>query len=389
MATTGQTNSNIGSTLNPQSNKDYTVAVNEAAVVQRRVASGQITITDLNDGKMVQSYTTASLGDTQVFKPDTKVYTPDYTHIDESNTAHPQVVSAKIFMSGQSIDLAPTAACTGWVWKVDGSSSLPTWAKVNASSPNQLVINKNIEAGPGLMIVDWACEVTDPETKMKVPVAGSKTLSLVESSGATGLVVIEQPFGNTFSSGGAITQLTGEARLMRGSTHDKTVTSAKWEALDITDGTWKTVTKGVVALADGVSKITVEPGDVLNFQTFRCTMVDAETGESFTNNVTFLDASDPYMVELYTLTGDVIKNGEGSTTVYARLWRNGEVLEDGQSVTYNYGWSKFNANGDATAWSDTTGCILNNVVKFGNPVVVKAADVVNKATLYCNVTKKM
>lgn len=365
---------------------DLITPMSPTGVVQRRVASGQITITDLNDGKMIQAYTVASLGDTQVYKPDIRQYTPDYTAIDAQNNAVPQIITASVFMSGQNTDLAPTAACTGWAWTVDGSPELPSWAKADG---HRLVINKNIVAGVGLMNIGWGCVCTDPESKMSVQVTGNKTLSLVESAGATGLVIIEQPFGTTFDGTGQRTSLTGKARLMRGGTHDKTVSKAVWEALDISGGTWKKVTKGVKELADGVSEISVTADDVLNFQTYRCVMTDTETGEEFTGIATFLDAADPYMVELYTLTGDVIRNGEGSTTIYARLWRRGEIVEDGESSLYNYGFTKFNALGVAEAWSDTTGCVAGNKVKFGNPVTVQAADVKNKATFYCNVTKKI
>lgn len=378
----------IGTQLNlsDMTSTDLITPMNMTGVVQRRVASGQITITDLNDGKMIQAYTVASLGDTQVYKPDTKLYTPDYTAIDADNNAVPQIITACVFMSGQNTDLAPTAACTGWAWTVDGSTTLPSWARADGC---RLAVNKNIVPGVGLMNIGWSCVCTDPESKMSVQVTGNKTLSLVESAGATGLVIIEQPYGGTFDGTGQRTSLTGKARLMRGGTQDKTVSKAEWEALDISSGTWKKVTKGVKELADGISEISVTADDVLNFQTYRCTMTDTETGEDFTGMATFLDAADPYMVELYTLTGDVIRNGEGSTTVYARLWRRGEIIEDGESVLYNYGFTKFNAEGVATAWSDATGCVADGKVKFGNPVVVQASDVRNKATFYCNVTKKV
>lgn len=369
--------------------REFTTAVSMSGVVQRRMASGQITITDLNDGKIMQTYTATSLGETQIYNPDTKTYTPDYTIVDQDNNPQPQVISAKVFMSGQSIDLAPTAACTGWIWKVDGSTTLPTWAKVNASAPHQIVINANIVPAGGRLTVDWSCTCTDPETKATSHVEGTKTISLVQSAGATGLVVITQPSGNTFESGSGVTTLTAEARLMRGATHDKTVSAAAWEVLDINTATWVPRSTGVAALSDGVSTLTVTADDVLNFQTFRCTITDTETGESFSNIVTFLDATDPYMVELYTLTGDVIKNGEGSTTIYARLIRGDEILEDGESVKYNYGFSKFNKLGQATAWTDATNTTLGGVIKFGNPITVLASDVDVKSTFYCNVTKKV
>ena len=42
------------------------------------LANGQITIVDLNDGKAVQCFTQASLGDTQIYTPDTNTYTPNF-----------------------------------------------------------------------------------------------------------------------------------------------------------------------------------------------------------------------------------------------------------------------------------------------------------------------
>lgn len=381
----------IGAELNPavMTDRDYTSAVAQDGTVQRRIASGQITIVDLNDGKIVQTYTTMSLGDAQIYKPDTHMYTPDYTAIDEDNNPVPQVASAKVFISGQSIDMAPTAACTNWVWKVNGSTTLPAWATVNSSAPHKLIINSNISPSIGKLDIAWSCTLTDPDSKTVSTVEGSKTITLVQSAGAVGLVVITQPLGNTFESGQGVTQLTAEARLMRGGEHDKTVNSVSWEILDIATAQWVPRTTGVAALNDGVSVLTVTADDVLNFQTFRCTMTDTETGESFSNIVTFLDSTDPYMVELYTLTGDVIKNGSGSTTIYARLCRGGEILEDGESVLYNYSFAKFDKDGHATPWSDTSNTILGAIIKFGNPIVVQATDIYMKATFYCNVTKKI
>ena len=42
------------------------------------LANGQITIVDLNDGKAVQCFTHCSKGETQIYTPDTGVYTPNY-----------------------------------------------------------------------------------------------------------------------------------------------------------------------------------------------------------------------------------------------------------------------------------------------------------------------
>lgn len=45
-----------------------------------RIASGQITIVDLNDGKAVQAFTSTSQGDTQIYSPNENSYSPNYTN---------------------------------------------------------------------------------------------------------------------------------------------------------------------------------------------------------------------------------------------------------------------------------------------------------------------
>lgn len=384
MAETSTARPSIGQTLTPSNNNDYTIAVNQQSTVVKRVASGQITITDLNDGQAIQAYTTASLGMSQVYKPDTKTYTPDYTYVDNSSVAHPNVITAKVFVTGYGTDQAPTARCTEWAWKVNGSTTLPTGYTVSTSAPHQLRIAANLPTGGSVTTVEWECKFTDPDSGAKTTVQHSATLSLVESAGATGMVIITVPNGDTFDDANGVTSLTAEARLYRGSTVDTTVKSAVWEKLDIADGTWKAVpASSVAALSNGMSKLTVTASDVLNFQTYRCTITDTETSEAFSNVKTFMDATDPYTIELYAPSGTAIKNGEGETVVYARLYRNGQIVEDGESKKFDYSWSKFNKNGTATAWTDTTGTINNGVRKFGNPVTVKAADVNVKCNLFC------
>ena len=52
-------------------------------------------------------------------------------------------------------------------------------------------------------------------------------------------------------------------------------------------------------------------------------------------------------MEVYTLTGNVIKNGQGDTDIYARLWRDGVKVEDidtpADDRKYTYRWTKYTA----------------------------------------------
>ena len=118
------------------------------------LANGQITIVDLNDGKAVQCFTQCSKGETQIYTPDTGVYTPNYS------ASEPNVITARVYVTGSATDQAPTAACTGWSWKVDGVAATPVSGK-----SYQLNLASNIAKNGSVKNIEWSCKYTDPETK--------------------------------------------------------------------------------------------------------------------------------------------------------------------------------------------------------------------------------
>lgn len=344
----------------------------------KKIASGQITIVDLNDGKAVQAYTSTTLGETQIYNPDTKVYTPSYS------ASNPQTVTAKVYVTGLSADQAPTNACQNWAWKINGAavgtSGNNTFAK------NVLTIKANIPTSTKYLNIEWECDYIDPDTSAVTHVNGYKTIALSQSGGAAGLVVFELPNGDTFDKGNSYTQISIKAKLLRGAVHDTTVT-ASWERLDISDGSWKAVTTGA-SFASGVATLVVNADDVLNFQTFRVKFTDTEnTSETFYGYQTIMDATDPYVVYIRSTTGDKIVNGSQSTQVFAEVWLDGTKIEDQSTAEssrqFVYTWTKYNKNGVATNWSGKTSPVIT-----GNPITVAAADVDVRATIWCEVTKK-
>ena len=343
------------------------------------LANGQITIVDLNDGKAVQCFTQASLGDTQIYTPDTNPYTPNYS------ASTPNVITAKVYVTGSSDDQAPTSACTGWQWKVDGVPATPVSGK-----SYQLNITSNLASNAPNKQIEWSCTYTDPQTGATTKCIGYKTISMAKSGGALQVVQIETPDGNTFDSSNASKTLRAVAKFFRGNVQDTTVTSMKWAKLNISEGTWTDISAGV-STANGVSTLNVVADDVLNFQTFRCTVTDGK--DTAYQIVTFFDASDPYMVEVFSLTGDKIVNGAQNTELYARVWRDGNIVEDGAVVKadtshttkFTYKWTKYNANGVATNWNGTSSPVHTSKLPY---VTVSNADVSVRATFTCEVSTK-
>lgn len=341
------------------------------------LANGQITIVDLNDGKAVQCFTHCSKGETQIYTPDTGVYTPNYS------ASEPNVITAHVYVTGNPQDQAPTSACTKWEWKVDGVAATPVSGK-----SYQLNLASNIAKNGSVKNIEWTCKYTDPETLATTTCIGYKTISLAKSGGALQTVQIETPDGNTFDSTNNTKKLHAVAKFFRGNVQDTSV-KLTWEVLNISAGAWSEVTSGVTTVG-GVSTLDVSANDVLNFQTFRCTAKDgADTASAI---VTFFDASDPYMIEVYSLTGDKIVNGAQSTELFARVWKDGKVVEDGAAVkadsshasSFTYKWTKYNASGVATNWNGTTSPVNASTKPY---VTVANADVKGRGTFTCEVSK--
>ena len=344
------------------------------------LANGQITIVDLNDGKAVQCFTQTSKGETQIYTPDTNVYTPSYS------SSSPNVITAKVYVTGNSTDQAPTSACTNWAWKVDGTAVTPVSGK-----SYMLNITTNIASTGSTKNIEWSCTYTDPDTGAATQCMGYKTISLAKSGGALQTVQIETPDGNTFDSSNKDNTLRAIAKFFRGSVQDTEVSSMTWEVLNIGAGTWSAVASGSVSTASGVSTLSVSANDVLNFQTFKCTVKDgSDTAYAI---VTFFDASDPYVVEVYTLTGDKIVNGAQSTELYARVWKDGVVVEDGATVEkdlqhttqFNYTWTKYNTLGKETDWNGTSSSVNTSKLPY---VIVSKDDVGVRSTFTCEVSSK-
>lgn len=92
---------------------------------------------------------------------------------------------------------------------------------------------------------------------------------------------------------------------------------------------------------------------------------------------------EPYVVEVFSDTGDKLKNGQGSAQLSARVLRGGEVIEDAdtEDKQFTYIWIKYDKDGNLSNWLGTT-----SSRKTGNPITVTAEEIEEKATFRCTVT---
>lgn len=97
------------------------------------------------------------------------------------------------------------------------------------------------------------------------------------------------------------------------------------------------------------NEITIPEGAVVNYATFKCVIRDLDS-KSITYNDTvyatasFLDQQDPLQIFFDTPEGTIFKNNQGTITIEAEVWRNGEELDlDGSRWIYD--WIQYDQNG--------------------------------------------
>ena len=341
-------------------------------------ARGQITIVDLNDAKQIQVYLENSGADTQIYNPDTGVYTPNFG-------SAPIVLTPKIFITGSADD--QISNCSAFAYTVNGTEVTASGSDfVLDSTKGTLTIKKNMTVN--FYQIEFRCTYND--TLRNDQIRAYKTITRAKSAGALFSVVVTCPKGTIFNQK-QTSNLTAVATAYRGGVKDTSSTKYTWEKL--TGSSWTAVPTSSVSTASNVSTLTVAPADVVNYQTYRVTAEDTNDGTKSTAYalVTFQDLTDPYTVEVISNTGDKILNGNGSTTLFARIYQDGELIEDSSSSSlttsnskFTYAWTLTDKDGNKAYWD--TAKTKETETSF-KPVVL-AAIVNERVTAHLEVTKK-
>lgn len=127
------------------------------------VASGQITLIDLNDSRQLVSYIGSSQAKTVIYNPNNGQYTPNYA-------STPQVLTPQLFIAGSSQDLASQAKSIKWYYRVNSGgdpveiTASDSTYELGTGSVKTLTIKSNVLASAVTMT--YICEMvfTDPDT---------------------------------------------------------------------------------------------------------------------------------------------------------------------------------------------------------------------------------
>ncbi len=349
-------------------------------------AQGQFTIIDYNDAITLTGYIGANLAKTQMYNPDNDSYNPDWSSTN-------MVLTPQLFLAGSSTDIITNAAVDQVKWYEGNSSTAITAGAtygLSGAKSHILTIKQNTLAG--LSGMDYKCVITyiDPTTSLTLTYAMSISLSRVVNGGGIGDLVLTTPNGNIFKNGESAT-LIASGKVWQGSTDDTANCTFKWAIMDpdITSSSdtgydadfglgWRLLTNTAgMYTGCATATLTVYDAAVDSFAAFQCCAVTSG-GVKYFDTATFVDMSDPFQVIISSTGGDIFKNGVGSTTLTALLYRAGEEV-DAAGTSGTYTWTKYDKNGAIdTSWG-------TNGVKTGKTLAVGSSDVDVKATFMVTV----
>ena len=348
------------------------------------LATGQISIVDYNDALTLTGFITANHPKTQQYNPDNDLFIPDW-----SNTN--LVLTASLFQLGSGADIIDSNQVQNITW-YDASNSTTPLTTGGAYSVNgkTLTVSQNILSGRSA--VDFICEVSyrDAATGLDLLHKMGISFGIVENGGGITAAVAWLPEGNIFKND-TVGTLYGEVDLWRGGTVDTTNVTYQWYKQDPTISTdqgggigWKKITSTVNDGETGYTTrlINVPAEAVPNVEVYKVLIKDTDSSsttynEYFQDTVTFLDQSDPVQVSVVSNGGNIFKNGVGSTTLEAKLFRAGEEI-DQTGTEYTYKWYKYDKDGTlVTGFGGATN------YQTGKSITVGSADVDVKATFIC------
>lgn len=187
------------------------------------------------------------------------------------------------------------------------------------------------------------------------------------------------------------------------------ITSATYQWAKYTNGKWNNISNATS------STLTVSGSDVVNIQSYRCTMTYG--GKTYVDVITVEDKSDPYVSELLSIGGFTLKNNQGGVCPYVIVRTNQKEVDGllgpiSETAPTNPAagayWYKVNHSSKTVtlqkytngAWADSTdkqSLTYNwyaqdkngNEVEFtktGKVIYLSAADIDSLLTLQCDVS---
>lgn len=318
------------------------------------ISTGQFTIVDQNDAKPIMAFISADGSVQQVYSKDNTVE----TFIPNWSTTN-LTLTAAVYVGGVNVVNGTSVTNRKWSTTFDGTS---------ISTTKTFVRNTNFAATDVSQTYFFTCTYTDPTTNISSRVDAQITLSIVKTGTnavyvlTSGIDVITQSDTSTknvaavkaelirssgadttgleykwysISSSGVATQLwNGVANVTNygikttASGASPVATAADLGATTFTAAGVTTATSYTTAGSPGFNTLVVSENAVTNFQLFRVDIFDSTDSDTavYTGYFTVTDVSDPYTITVLSSNGDRLLNGQGNTTLTAKVYSGAQEI---------------------------------------------------------------
>lgn len=365
------------------------------------IASSSISFLDMSDQQQLSAYLTSNLSTVQIRSSDDVTYNPSWSET-------PLTITLHAFVNQNEIDYDDT---TNYkiTWSVKDGSSYPS--VISGQTGQILTINENALEESSSGMLTYICDVTSGVTNK---VTAQMTYTLISEAKPEKSVVfsVYAPNGTVFiNQGGSLLIATnkyyGSDEIISGATF-------KWS---------KYGSSGWEYLGESSDKLDVEGSSVSSIASFKCEMTYNDV--TYSDVITLEDKSDIYLSDIFTIGGNIFKNGNGGSASYVIVRANGSevdalvgVVSDTEPSTptsgeYWYCVDESNASVVLkqyvdSAWTDTSEDPQNflyvwylmdkngnrqnfadgNENKYGKVIYMSCQDVNEVATLCCDVETK-
>ena len=353
-------------------------------------ASAQFTIIDYNDGVSLITGIDANLPLTSLYDPSSKTLNPSWAG---GTSLQLTPICSKAGAGGATSIIS---SLTNFVWqrRIAGGEYVNVISGSNGEAINGttkvLTVNSDKLTGDVNQVeYRFTANYLDPVLNITVPAEGKICFSRVQNGTSFAVCRAYAVNGTQFRNSSDPDSITIKAELIRGAAHDETDVTYNWSKS--TNGTAWTSLSSQSGAGSTYANLVVTPSMVEGgFTIFRCTAKDTDANSNTYNSefvsegIAITDFSDPYIAEIVSTSGNVIKNGVGESILWARVRQNGtEVDSTGESLTYT--WTKTDKNGNAASFSPV-GVEYGSIVATNKKAIkVNAEDVDDKATFFVEV----
>lgn len=285
------------------------------------IVSSALTFLDTTDQNQLSAYLTSNFATVQTCTSDKSVYSPSWKDDNLELQLH-------ALYDGKDMSADKLEGKVTWFYK-DGNKDEVQIADndyYTISAWTKLIVKDNVIKDCDSDTITFICKVklNDVDT-MTVQM----TYTLISDTKAVSFY-LGMPDGDTFTNQTGTREIIAyayrgvdEIKAGNNGTIDSDTATFVWYKYN-TKGEWEVDTDDVDD--NDSKKLTIQGTSVINIASFKCVMT--YKGVEYIGVATVRDITDTYISEIFTIGGDVFKNGIGGSAAYVIVRKNGQADEE-------------------------------------------------------------